>query len=363
MNRKKTALSVAAGGTAIGVVGLILIATPAGADETPPALPAISAEALVQSVLTTDVPALSGAVELRNNIGLPIPGLPQSSPGEAIAHVYADGSGRGRLAVQERGGEHTVVRDGQTTWLWSSADRTVVKYTGSVDHADKADAADKMADPATAARDLVGLMQRDSTISVDGTAKVADRPVYQLVLTPKPTERTLLREIRVSVDSETRLPLRLDVMANGQADPALRVGFTEFSTGPQNPSLFSFTPPAGAKITEFGDQDKPTEAQRNQFIDGLDAKVVGEGWDTVLTGKIPADLVKNSGTPQREGKAGKADVNPLGMLKQLGKEVSGPFGTGYVISTKVGTALVTTDGRVAIGAVPQQVLVDALGQK
>ena len=69
------------------------------------------------------------------------------------------------------------------------------------------------------------------------------------------------------------------------------------------------------------------------------------------------------------GKAGAAagqgrpnGVNPEQLLKQFGKQVSGPFGTGYVFSTKVATALVTTDGRVALGAVPEQVLVEALGQ-
>ena len=48
---------------------------------------------------------------------------------------------------------------------------------------------------------------------------------------------------------------------------------------------------------------------------------------------------------------------------QIAKPVSGPFGTGHVITTKVGTALLTDDGRFAAGAVPEQVLIEALGTK
>ncbi|RLK54585.1 sigma-E factor regulatory protein RseB domain-containing protein [Actinokineospora cianjurensis] len=354
MDRKRTALTVAAAGTAAGVVGLVLIASPAGANEAPPTLPPVSAEALVQSVIDAKIPALAGAVELRNNIGLPIPGLPQGSSDDELARVYADGQGRGRIALKQGGGERTFVQDGTTTWLWNSSDKSVTKFTSEA----KDDSEEKLADPATAARDLVELLKKDSTVTVDGTARVADRAAYQLVLTPKPTERTLLREVRIAVDSETRVPLRLEVLANGQSDPALRIGFTQFSTGAQDPALFTFTPPAGAKVTE-GKQEKSSE-DKGELLKSADLKVVGEGWDVVATGKVPAALL-SAQIPQSGERGGPVDATSI--LKKLGKEVSGSFGTGYVISTKVGTALVTADGRVAVGAVPQQVLIDALGQK
>ncbi|GAA2971328.1 sigma-E factor regulatory protein RseB domain-containing protein [Actinokineospora diospyrosa] len=320
-------------------------------------LPPVSAEALVQSVIQADVPALAGAVELRNDIGLPIPGLPQAT-GDNVARVYTDGNGRGRISLKQGSGERTFVQDGTTTWLWNSANRSVTKFTGGEDK-DGKDTADKLSDPATAAREVVELIKKDSTVAVDGTARVADRPVYQLVLTPKPTERTLLREVRVSIDSQTRVPLRLEVLANGQSEPALRIGFTEFSTGAQDPALFTFTPPAGVKVTEGAAKDKGAKADQESLFKSANLKIVGEGWDTVATGQVPAALL-SAQIPQ-SGERAAADVTSL--LKRLGKEVNGPFGTGYVISTKVGTALVTTDGRVAVGAVPQQVLIDALGQK
>ena len=355
--RKKTALGVAVAGTAAGVVGLVVLATPAGAGEPPPTLPPTSAEELVASVLTAEVPALSGTVELEENLGLPIPILPFGLAGGDGTRVYSDGQGRGRIALPERNAESTVVADGTTVWIWQSADRSVVKVPQGTRAPERA--VKQLADPAAAAKQLVSAMQQDSTVMVDGTARVAGRPAYQLVLMPKPTEKTLLREVRVAVDAQTRVPLRLEVLANGQADPALKVGFTEFSPGPQDPGLFQYTPPPGATVTELKQGEHLDSKAGQNLFNQLDPQVVGQGWDCVLVAKLPAEL----GSAPAGGN-GELDESPnaMDLLRQFGRQVSGPYGTGWVIDTKVGAALVTADGRVAIGAVPEQVLADALGQ-
>jgi outer membrane lipoprotein-sorting protein len=353
MNSRKTALSFAAAGTAAGVIGLVLLATPAGAGEAPPALPPVSAEALVQSVLDTQVPAFAGSVEVQNNLGLPIPGIPGSTGGDA-AKVWADGSGKARLALPGRQSETTIVDDGSTVWLWNSEDRTVTKVPHEKNASEKP-LEGMFADPAKAAAQLVTAMQQDSTVTVDGTARVAGRPVYQLVLTPKPSEKTLLREIRVSVDSELRIPMSVEVLANGQADPAVKVGFTDFSHATQDPKLFTFTPPAGATVSEKNVKDELHGHSMEDWLSQADLKMVGRGWDIVATGKVPADALKSA-----EGMAGESNQNLFALLGTIGKQVHGDFGTGYVISANVGTALITEDGKVAVGAVPEQVVLDAI---
>src|SRR5688500_16336229 len=127
MNSRKTALSFAAAGTAAGVIGLVVLATPAGAGEAPPALPPVSAEALVESVLNTEIPALAGSVAVVNNFDLPLQGVLQSSGDGDTHQVWADGTGKGRLAVAGGQSETTIVDDGATVWVWSSEDRTVTK--------------------------------------------------------------------------------------------------------------------------------------------------------------------------------------------------------------------------------------------
>jgi outer membrane lipoprotein-sorting protein len=353
MNRKRTALSVAATGTAAGVVGLVLLASPAGAGSAPPALPPVSPEALVQSVLTTKVPAFAGTVQVKQNLGLPLPILPTGGADGAAARVFTDGAGKFRVSLDKRMSETTITGDGSTVWIWDSADRSVRKIPH--DQADATKVPGQLADPSNAAAKLVSAMQADSNVAVDGTSTVAGRPVYQLLLTPKPTEKTLLREVRVAIDSELRVPLRLEVLANGQADPALDIAFSEFKPGTQDASLFQFTPPAGAKVTESKPGDKIDPKAATDLFAQLDPQVVGTGWDTVLVAKIPANVLSGSG-------GGKADgPNAMNLLRQIAKPVNGSFGQGWVISTKVATALITADGRAAIGAVPQQVLIDALG--
>jgi hypothetical protein len=214
-----------------------------------------------------------------------------------------------------------------------------------------------LADPQNAAATLVSEMRKDSNVTVDGTGWVADRSVYELVLTPKPTERTLLREVRVAVDSQLRVPLQLEVFANGQSDPAVKIGFTEFAPGAQDPKLFTFTPPPGAKVTERSSNDLPKPEEAKGLIDQLQLKVVGHGWDTVLVGKVPAGVL--GATPAGGDRHG---FNPMELIKSMGTKVQGPFGSGVAIKASVGTILIADDGRVAIGAVPQQVLVEALGK-
>ncbi|ONI77138.1 hypothetical protein ALI144C_34185 [Actinosynnema sp. ALI-1.44] len=369
MNTKKAVLAVAGTGVLAGVVGLGVLAIPAGADEPPPVLPQISADQLVDSVANAKIPALAGKVSASENLGLPIKLL----DGIGSASVWSDGQNRFRATLPGKSSEKTFVEDGGTLWTWDSQKNTVTKFA----HGDKAVEPGKLAgkDPATIGKEALTWVRQYSDVKVDGTARVAKRPAYELVVTPKPTERTLLREIRVAVDSETRLPLRLQVLANGQSDPALKLEFTELNVGPQDAKLFQFTPPQGATVKEAtkGDHQPkdPAEARKGfqDMISGLNLKTVGDGWDTTLVAKLPGDLNSLAGKAQEHangqggfgGGRGK-DFDVTSLLKSFGKEVSGPWGTGYVFSTKVATALVTTDGRVAVGAVPEQVLTEAIGQ-
>jgi hypothetical protein len=239
------------------------------------------------------------------------------------------------VALPTDSGERTLVSDGTTNWAWNSEDRTVVRRP--VDQQREAGPAD----PTAAATEAINDLRATSTVAVDGTAEVAGRGAYELVLTPKPTERTLLREVRVAVDAEKRIPLRLTVLSTGSADPALQVGFTDLSFAPQDPALFTFTPPPGATVQDA----PPRDAQARP-----DATTVGDGWDTVRIMKRPADSPGTTTSPDAPD------------LSSVGTPVSGSWGSGRLITSAVGSAIVTDDGRIAAGAVPEQVLTEALAK-
>ena len=328
----------AAVGTA-GAVGLGLLVITGGANAQPE-LPPVTPEDLVSSVLAAPDPGpFDGTVELDNNLGLPaLPGAPQAANGTSTARIWSGGDHKGRVQLPTESGERTLVSDGTTHWAWNSEDRSVVR--GPVENRDASPT-----DPTTTATTAIEKLRATSTVAVDGTASVAGRDAYELVLTPAPTERTLLREVRVAVDAEKRMPLQLTVLAAGSTEPALQVGFTELNFGPQDPARFTFTPPPGATVTDAPARDAQQASP--------DATTVGDGWDTVKIMRRPADTTPETAAP---GEPAAPD------LSSIGNPVSGAWGSGRLITTAVGSAIITDDGRVAAGAVPEQVLTDALAQ-
>jgi outer membrane lipoprotein-sorting protein len=367
MNRRKVTVAVAAAGVVAGVAGLGVLAMPAGAGPTP-VLPEVNAQSLVESVLTAKPAAFGGTVDVNNDLGIPaITGLPQLSDGASQIRMWTDGEGRVRVSMPAGSSERTFVDDGTTAWTWNSDTQTVTKLPhgdvkpGLEVNPDQA----KPLDPVTLARNVVTEIQKSSEVSVDGTARVANRPAYELVLTPKPSERTVLREVRIAVDSELRIPLRVSVLTNGTPTPAVQVGFSDLNVGKQDASLFSFTPAAGVKV-EDGKANAPTaadQAQAEKALGEAAPQVIGEGWDTVLVARVPADSLSGLQVPQDSGQRGPdQQFDPQALLKQLGKPISGPWGSGTLISSKIGNVLLADDGRVAFGAVPEQVLTEAIGQ-
>jgi outer membrane lipoprotein-sorting protein len=332
--RRRGRIAAAVGTAGAVAVGLLVITGGANAQ---PELPPVTPEDLISSVLAAADPGpFNGTVELDNNLGLPaLPDAPQAANGTSTARIWSGGDDKGRVALPAGAGERTLVSDGTTHWAWNSEDRTVVR--GPVENRDATPA-----DPTTAATTAIEELRASSTVAVDGTASVAGRDAYELVLTPAPTERTLLREVRVAVDAEKRMPLRLTVLATGSTDPALQVGFTELTFAPQDPALFTFTPPPGATVTDAPARD----AQRTS----PEATTVGDGWDTVKIMRRPADTTPETADPDAPD------------LSALGSPVSGSWGSGRLVTTAVGSAIITDDGRVAAGAVPEQVLTDALTQ-
>ena len=373
-SRNKVILVSAVTAAALGVAGLAALAIPAGAG-TQPSLPEVSAEELLSSTLSAEPPALAGSVHVDNALGLPaVPGLPrQALNGASQVRVWFDGEGRSRVSLPSDMGEQLMVDDGTTLWRWDSAARTVTKMPRDAGLPAGHGSPDGGAfDPTAVAGQLLAMVRPTSTVAVDGTAMVADRPAYELVLAPAPTERTLLREVRVAVDAQTRIPLRLEVLANGTNDPVFSVGFDDLSVGPQDASLFRFSPPAGATVTEpdiaAGKAGRPDESGPDESgpLGGAQPKIVGEGWDTVIVVTLPDGMLSGDGTPDGARSdmpgSGGPGMDPKALLEQFGTPVSGAWGSGRLVSTAVVSVIITDDGRVAAGAVPQQVLVEALSR-
>ncbi len=64
-----------------------------------------------------------------------------------------------------------------------------------------------------------------------------------------------------------------------------------------DPSLFEFTPPPGATVTEHAAPDaaglRGSDPSTAQAPTGTEPTVVGEGWSAVVIAELPADALAN----------------------------------------------------------------------
>jgi outer membrane lipoprotein-sorting protein len=407
MDTGRIALALS-GAAAIALVGAFAanLIGPSAAPATA-ALPAISADQLISSIGQASPTALAGTVQLDFRLGLP--GTAGAEDNPRTARVWADGWGRQRISLPYPDGERTVVDDGATVWVWNSITRSVTTApaptssltlstvtalpamtgmpSGPRQHG-ASRGGQLMTDPVQAASAVLSMLRPDSIVRLDPDATVAHRAAYQLVLDPVPTERTMLREVRIAVDGQTRQPLEVSVLANGSAEPALRIGFTQVSFGGQDPALFEFTPPRGVQVgpraappAQSGVADPAgappglVNAARPSGLDAapswagqVDSSVIGVGWDTVLVRQMHPTRRPDcaAAAPSATGAANEGPPGPspaVGtVLAGASRPISGPWGHGQLVSSSIGNVVITSDGRMATGAVPAQVLIEALTQ-
>ena len=141
----------------------------------------------------------------------------------------------------------------------------------------------------------------------------------------------------------------MQVYSTKLANPAFEVGFTSISFDRPDARQFDFNPPPGTKVTESGaltgDKTRPDAAHPAK------PKVVGTGWGAVAVGTLPADATSGQGAEQAQG-----------LLQALPK-VSGSWGSGRLLSGTLFSAVLTDDGRFAVGAVAPERLYAALAAR
>ncbi|TQS19397.1 LolA family protein [Microbispora hainanensis] len=395
-------------GVPVAAVAVVAAAVGTGpviaAVRSEPSLPDRTAEQLLADVARTwqtgRMPQMSGTIVETASLGLPsLPGLsgssggPGPSGGASMASllsgshqlkIWYAGEDRFRLMLPGEMSETDVVANGGTVWLWDSAANTATRLTVPAGSAGghgghdapfpmRSGAASPFATPDQAARQALEAAGTDTAISVGDDVTVAGRAAYQIVLTPKSAD-SLIRDVRVALDGEKLIPLRVQVYTKGAAEPAFEVGFESLSFTAPAAENFSFTPPAGAKVEE-GTATPPADHRPEAVAEAHDrGRVVGSGWDSVLVTSLPDAPAQKPDAPaqkpdapaeKQDGKErGGLDVAALlDGLKGAATPVSGEWGSGRLLSTKVVSILITDDGRLLAGAVTPEALYRAAGVK
>ncbi|GAB1337157.1 outer membrane lipoprotein carrier protein LolA [Streptomyces sp. E-15] len=373
------AVPVAVVGVAAATIGLV----PALADSGDPDLPKISARQLIEKMSESDVQQLSGTVKISTDLGLPdLGGLedgllsgtaqgsgdgssadPRSKLTELVSgthtlRVAADGPDRQKLSLVERGAEYSLIHHGKDVWGYDSKSNEV--YHGTAAESGKDHRTEPPATPEDFADEALKAVDDTTSVTVDGTAQVAGRDAYKLLIKPRQSGTTV-GAISIAVDARTWMPLKFTLTPRSGGAAVVDAGFTQLSLARPAASTFDFTPPKGAKVTEEKDAGKAPEHTPKHGEDlarGLDGlNVLGEGWTSIATFDTGAAGGRPTGS--QGGPTGSQGGDLGGFLGSFGDQVSGKFGKGTVFSTRLVNALITDDGKVYAGAVTKDALVKA----
>jgi hypothetical protein len=320
-----TAVALVGGGAAIG--GLRAIADDG--------LPSRTAAQLLVDVRQARLDGLSGTVVQQSDLGLPdLPvagasgGTGSSSltsliSGTHTMRVWFAGPDKARMALLGTLGESDVIRNGQDVWVWASQDKTAKHYVLPAHDATGKSAGmpgtsgmptptDLPTSPQAAAERALAAITPSTQVTTSGTATVAGRSAYELVLKPKEAT-SLIAQVRVAIDGTEHVPLRVQVFAEKVADPVFEVAFSAVDFARPDAAQFTFKPPPGTTVTDSKVPTRPSAADSKtntvtpQPGSATLPKVVGSGWTSVLVARIPApgaSASPNTGTWNPRGRGG-----------------------------------------------------------
>ncbi|MBI1757851.1 MAG: hypothetical protein HYR62_01255 [Actinobacteria bacterium] len=372
--RARWAVPAVVTATVAAVIGTAVLSA-----EAAPPLPVRSAGELLVGLQQAAGTPLSGTVVETAALGLPaLPNvgghgttdLTSLVSGSHTLRVWVDGPERARLALLGTLGESDVIHNGRDLWMWNSDKNVASHYALPAGRQDAGSgpptavlpsslpSALPTALPSTpqqAADAVLKLIGPSTTVTTSGTATIAGRPAYELVLAPK-DHRSLVGEVRLAVDAEKSVPLRVQVIPRGSTAPAFEVGFTQISFARPSAAQFRFTPPPGATVTQeqLGGTAGTPGATRHAAPDSSaatdpTARTVGSGWTAVVIGTLP------TGT-----ESGNGGDTLTALLRDL-PTVPGHPGTRMLAGTLF-TAVIDGD-TIAVGAVPADLALAAMSRR
>lgn len=349
---------------AIAVGALTSSVTSSAAAE--PNLPTRTAAQLLVDLETANPPGFSGTIVETAKLGLPqLPNIGGSGgdaslslanliTGAHTVRIWYGGQDRQRLALLGRLSESDIIHNGTDLWSYSSTDRQVTHSTLSATESLRLAHHDLTAmTPQAAADAALKAIDPTTAVQVDRTARVAGRAAYQLLLTPK-DPRSLIGSVRIALDAQTSVPLRVQVFARNTTSPAIQVGFTDVSFKTPNASVFNFVPPAGATVTQGNPLTGPGFAgggkMPQRIKDGAAApstsattpsqtgpKLLGKGWTAVLE--------------LQDGGLAAGSDNPGSNLGAILDKIATPTPGGRLVTSALFTVFIADDGRVFVGPV------------
>jgi outer membrane lipoprotein-sorting protein len=176
----------------------------------------------------------------------------------ASGRLWIAKDGRVRLELQAEKGDTQILYDGHTLSLYDASTNTLYRYTpeassgstpGAPDHGSSADGGHE-APSVAKIEEAIGHAREHVQLTGATPSDVAGRAAYTVRVSPK-EGGSLLGGAELSFDAANGVPLRAAVYSSTSASPVIELAATEISYGPVESSVFSFTPPANAKVEDI----------------------------------------------------------------------------------------------------------------
>jgi hypothetical protein len=366
-----------------------------------PQLPTRTPAQLIAAVAGKTPAAVPLTGTIMETVSLGLPALPSTGAPVSLSTLlagshtvkvwYADPA-HYRLALPQSASEDDLIRNGRNAWLWESSANQVTHLT--LPAGGRTGSALPMPlTPQQAAEQALAQVGPTTKVRVDRNVTVAGEAAYQLVLAPR-SSGSLIGQVRIAIDAARNVPLRVQVFARGATSPAVQIGYSSVSFGKPAAANFTFRPPSGAIVTQekIGpDRTATGQASGPHAYSGTAGpSVIGNGWLTVTeltessltgtappahsvgsagsAGSAPGPLTNSSNSAASAAGSGLGGALGIGTspvfttLLRAASHVSGSWGSGWLLRTSLVSILVTSNGRVLLGAVTPGVLYQAATQ-
>jgi outer membrane lipoprotein-sorting protein len=247
---------------AVALTGVVGAGFAMSGAQAAPSLPSRTPVQLLAAVNSARVlPPMTAVVQESAALGIPdLPSVGSGDPLSALSWLsgshtvkiwYADPA-HVRIAVPVQLGESDVRRDGRNVWYWNSQANQATHLVLPAGAATAPQGSGSTFTPAAPtpqqlAKQALAAVGPTTKVGLQQNVSIAGQPAYQISLAPKDS-RSLIGEIRIAIDAQRALPLRVQIFARGSGSPAFQVGFTSLQFGTPAASDFAFTAPPGAKV-------------------------------------------------------------------------------------------------------------------
>jgi outer membrane lipoprotein-sorting protein len=174
----------------------------------------------------------------------------------ASGRLWISGDGQVRLELQSEEGDTQILYDGHTITLYDAASNSLYRYTlppgaseGGAGTSPSSSSTQPTIPTVAAIQEAIVHVMSHANLSGATPTDVAGQPAYAVRISPS-HDGGLVGGAELAWDAVHGVPLRLAVYSTGSSAPVLELTATEVSYGAVPSSVFQFTPPSSAKVTE-----------------------------------------------------------------------------------------------------------------